>query len=125
MSDVATLGAPAIPTGAGTVTLFDSTADIGKGTTLTRRKAYAHIDRLTCSVFCDDAVTVRLESLAAGSTSWRAVVTDAVPASTRYASDFKVGHLFDDFRLTIDVADAPAIWEITARLIAGDRSAGI
>ncbi len=130
MSDVTVLGKPAVPADLGTAVLFDSTADTGTGTTLARRRAFADIDRAEVGAFVNQAMTFKLDMLEKDSTTWRTIngagAGEVVAASTYFSRDNLVVSGFDDFRLILVAgATAPTTWEVTTKLIRGDRAAGV
>ena len=126
-AQVTRLGKPAAPVALATATLFDSTADLAKGTTLTRRRAWQDIVRAITSVYVNQAMTFKYETLERDSTTWRTVngggSGEVVAANTLFERDVEIDG--EDFRFTLTAgAVAPTTWEVATKLIAGDRSAG-
>lgn len=114
-----------VPAGATTVILWDSTADTGTGTTLSKRRAYPLVKRALVRVFMDQGATFLAQDLAKISTTWRTYnnngAGDAIAANTWFEKD--VLFTGDDHRLAITTGTGPTVWEVSVRLIP-DRALG-
>lgn len=106
------------PGGSATVVLFDTTADIGTGTTLTRRRAYPYIKRAIVRIYMDQAATFYHDSLTNGSTTWRTVNGSGSGESITASTLFERDCLFigDDTRLRVVTGTGPSTWEVSVRL---------
>ena len=110
---------PSNPGASATATLWDSTWDVGgTKTSLTRRDAYRHIQRITVTVFADQVVTVFFDGVEPGSTTFRTIngggLGEATTASAYFSRDFfKTG---TDVRVRIVTTTGPTVWEVSCRL---------
>lgn len=113
-----------VPAGSATVILWDSTADPGKGTTLTRRRAFTMIRRAIVRVYMDQNATLLLYDLPATSSTFRATngAGDAITANTWFEAD--VLFTSDDHKITIVTGTVPTVWEVSVRLVEADRGLG-
>jgi len=115
-----------VPAGSSTVTLFDTTASPDKGDTLSRRRGYRHVRRAIVRVFTDQAATFLAQSLTNNSTTWRTYngtgAGEAISANTIFERD--VLFIGDDTLLAITTGTQPTVWEVSVRLVEGDRAVG-
>ncbi len=118
---------PATCAQSATITLYDSTADPGKGTTASRSGYGARFRRIEASITSSRASStsgfVYAES-DNGGTTWITVFAETHAASTDYARDFL--RTRKDFRITWTEGGAgSATMTGGVTLIRGDRAAGV
>lgn len=113
-----------VPAGSATVVLWDSTADSGKGTTLTKRRSFPAVRRAIVRVYMDQAATFLAYDLVVGSNTFRAIngAGTAISASTWFEAD--VLFTSDDHKLVIATGTVPTVWEVSVRLVVDDRALG-
>jgi hypothetical protein len=120
------LSPPANPGGSATAIIWDSTADTGTGTTLTRRRAFPTVKRIRITAFIDQAATFKVDGIAAGSSTWRTTngggSGESITASTYFERDVLMQG--EDVKVYITTGTAPTTWEITARLIHESQTLG-
>ena len=108
-----------VPGASATVILWDSTADTGKGTTLTLRRQFPHLKRALVRIFVDQQCTFFHDNLVNGSTTWRTTngsgSGETIAASTYFERDCLL--MADDTRLKVTTGTAPSVWEVSVRLI--------
>jgi hypothetical protein len=115
-----------VPAGATNVVLFDTTANPGTGVTFYRRRNHNRVRRGIVRVYTDQAATFFAQSVAFNSTNWRTYngsgAGEAITANTFFERD--VLFVGDDTRLTITTGTVPTVWEVSVRLVEGDRALG-
>jgi hypothetical protein len=117
-------GITTAPIANATNTLFDTTAGIGTGTTLKHRRKYANVKRAVVRMYVDQPVTFLAQSLTANSTTWRTYngsgAGETVAANTYFERD--VLFVGDDTMLAATAgATPPTVWEVSVRLVQGER----
>ncbi len=114
-----------VPAGSATVILFDSTADPGKGTTLTVRRGWGLIKRGIVRIFTDQAATFYHDSLVVSSTTWDTVngggSGEAIAINTLFERDCLF--IGDDTRFRVVTGTVPTVWRVSVRL-SPDRALG-
>lgn len=109
-----------IPGALATVILFNSTIDPGKGTLLTRRRAFGQVKRITVRILADQIVTVFCEGLGRQSTTYAVVngagAGEATTANVLFKRDFNVSDE-DDFQIRVTTpAGAITVWDVDVNL---------
>jgi len=104
---------PPNPGAGATAILLDTT--IKNGTTLKQRGQFPAVKRVVVAAFIDQAATLFVDWLAAGSTTWRPYdpAGYAITASTFFQKDVLL--LGDDTRIRIVTGTAPTVWEVSGR----------
>lgn len=104
-----------VPGGSATVVLFDSTADPGTGTTLTRRRAYGPAVRALVRIFMDQAATFFTADLTVGSSTFRVYngngAGEPIAANTWFERDVLLTS--DDHKIYVTTVTGPAVWEVS------------
>lgn len=123
---ISNAGISTIPAASSNITLFDTTAGHGTGTTLRTRRGYPKVRRAIVRVYTDQAATFFAQSLTVGSTTWRTYngsgSGEAITANTLFERD--VLFIGDDTLLYIATGTQATVWEVSVRLVEADRSVG-
>lgn len=124
---ISNVGITTPPIANATNTLFDTTAGLGSGITLKHRRRYTKVRRAIVRLYVDQPVTFLAQSLTANSSTWRTYngsgSGETVAANTFFERD--VLFVGDDTMLAATAgATPPTVWEVSVRLVEGDRAVG-